>query len=60
MTYLLTLLCVMLRSGQTYFKNLTVFNMFGHFSTFFMKGLFYQPFTLTLSSAPHILLGKEV
>ena len=42
---LLTLSCMMLKNGQTYFKNLVVFtpqdfkSMFEHFSTSCMKGL---------------------
>ena len=42
---MLTLPCIMLKNGQTYFKNLAVFktkdfkNMFGHFSTLCIKGL---------------------
>ena len=31
--HLLTLSFIMLKNGQAYFKNLAVFNMFGHFST---------------------------
>ena len=43
---LLTLSCIMLKIGQTYFKNLTLWTLqdfkgkFGHFSTFCMKELF--------------------
>ena len=50
----LTLYCIMLKNGQTYFKNLAVFtpqdfySMFGHFSTLCNKGLMI--FCLKLSS----------
>ena len=51
----LTLYCIMLKNGQTYFKNLAVFtphnfkSMFGHFSTLCNKGLMLPHFILMWS-----------
>ena len=54
-------LCIFLRNGQTYLKNLAVFtpqnflSLFGHFSIYCMKGLYFSK-TRTLTSKKFLSL----